>query len=800
MRVPLSSAQLAEKYPDERFTREVRRLLNVRKLMSECLIDADYKIPGDLHNAIVLSPDGEKLVETLVRNKNSVPYPEARLLCLLELWHTDILIDPIATRTDELIRAFGEQVRSLEVRYPYIFGRTLYDKAADQGIGARKPYLSAIESQEFLHGTPQGVFQCGAYVTGPYGILMSDDIRYLDPSSDIGYHCADLSCNDLHQLGLGTSWDARINKSREKVRKYLEQESEAPSEWTTFLRETNLDAPRAVYDDMRGDTIAFLVGDAMNESEQRHLLALLLESASEKMQTQMRSVGLIGCAAEIAETVGRAELLQLILLVPTKNIVGGIDRMALTGELKIPDDEVRIPVINLTASGPYGLYPELNRYGVRFRSAGMNIAPLRLRRLVAQMYPADNEQDRSELDWQLRSETAETLESKIEQYLHKRGPREAVSTLLLARRTNLIVATERLNVIDELLSTDGDRVNAVLWKLGFSIADNLDAHAQFWRYHSALNALCKPAAVNVPVVDVEQLRERSVNYFVTLEEILRDALLYTTWALTTDHYSARRKFAYNPELDSEEALQTLKSHVNGNKHLGVKLSSALTLYPLIHGFAVLAHHLESLQGREEDFARPPKDVPIWASAQDLQVFPFSHTVPFLDLLGESQSTILGDLRNVTDRLSNADVSDVRNALLHPRPADIARLRVALQAIEDVVKSLRSSGYLRQAFRPVRIEVDEAGRKTSVLADPYGETVLVNSPSYFDWVGLPGPSSGVHFMPAAYFQVPSGVLRFKTEPTSPYSELWGNYPRRQEKTSGTATLHRQRRPSSQATVL
>jgi hypothetical protein len=189
----------------------------------------------------------------------------------------------------------------------------------------------------------------------------------------------------------------------------------------------------------------------------------------------------------------------------------------------------------------------------------MNLAPLRFRRLVGQMYPFDDMASRIELDWQLREETAESLEAKIEEFLQKRRPREAVSRLLLPRHANLIIATEKLGIDPDLLSTDQDRVNSVMWKLGFATNDILDLHGQFWRYHEAMANACKLASLSPSLSDVEQIRERSNNYFVTLEAILRDSLLYTTWALSTDHYANPRKFVYRPYIDEAAASEILRS-------------------------------------------------------------------------------------------------------------------------------------------------------------------------------------------------------------------------------------------------
>ncbi len=782
---PLSADELSAKYPDSNLVDNLRQILNVRTLLDECLISSNYRVPTDLHKPIALTEYGERAFN--YAHRKQVPYPEARLLCFLETMHVDLLVDPLETDCDALISAISAQVKACEIRYPFIHGRLLYDRVADQNISTEKGVLTESETDEVLNGTPQGVFQVGQWVTGPYGILESVAFRYVDPIRKAPFHCSDLACDKIHTYILATAQDAEINKNRDKLRRFLQRESKNPSDWLQFLSRTNPHRYKHIYDDMAADSIIFLIGDALTIEEQRRLLAWLLDNTGADLRIRAGKEGLTGKSSKIVSSLNSAELMQLTLTCSDAAIIRGIDTLAMSDQIRVPEGEVRSAVINQFVVGPYRLGAELNRYGVRLRSQSMNIAPLRFRRLVSQMYPPD-EANRSELDWQLRNETAESLESKIEQFLMKRRPRDAVGSLLLARRTNLIVATERLSISDELLKDDDDRVNSVMWKLGFSISDVIDLHSRFWRYHHAITQACSQALMTPPLADSEQIRERAGSYFPTLEEILRDSLLYTTWALTNDHYKSSRKFIYRPMDDERQARTVLHRFAEmADQDARVNLAEPLNLHALCRGFQILADYLSSFEGKQDRYIRPSIDAPTWAHSQEIQHFPFKHTIPFLDLLADSRDAIVSDLQEISRTLIAADVPALRNSLLHPRAPEIERLRTGLEAIAKTVVNLRVRGYARLVYREIRTEIDEAARATITLADPYDQQVVIHVPSYFDWVGFPESSLGVHFLLAARFRDPAGVLRFRSEDDSPFTKMWDGYPRRPSRPNTASNL-------------
>jgi hypothetical protein len=163
------------------------------------------------------------------------------------------------------------------------------------------------------------------------------------------------------------------------------------------------------------------------------------------------------------------------------------------------------------------------------------------------------------MEWQLRDEDVASLEAKLGQYLQKSGPRQAVSSLLLARKSNFIVASSKLALVEDLLTTDDDRVGAVMWKLGFSVEDTLDPHREFWNLHEKMVHVTRQSPINPVAIDAESVQRYVLGYFVKLEDLLQDALLFTTWALIHDHFASNRPFVYRSKVDEEFGLDQLRN-------------------------------------------------------------------------------------------------------------------------------------------------------------------------------------------------------------------------------------------------
>ncbi|GHJ10591.1 hypothetical protein TPA0907_49580 [Micromonospora humidisoli] len=794
---PMTADELAEMYPSDQFRKALSDLLDVQFLLAECKIRSSYKITKNMYDTLHLTAAGERMVQAFLRR--GIKYPDAKFTCLLRMLANELLVDPIQTDTQRLVELISDQIRDATIRFPYTYGRLLYDRLLTFPFGESRTILTSKETFEVLEGTPQGVSQVGHLITGPFGLLYTPHRRSVLPTDEVPFHCADIKCTVAHSRTLTTDQTAPINEARDIAEKILEKEGQT-SDWNGYFRLFDLYASMP-WHDLKGDSLVYLLGDALTIEEMRELTAWLLDNTKNEVRQVAAKVGVrSGPAAAIVSTLNQAELLQLTLMTSDQNIAIGLDSLVANGRILVPLGQVRKPVIRGgDGSGWYQLQPELGRFGIRQSSSGLSLAPQRLRRLVGQMYLLDKESERDELDWQLRGEDAPTLEAKIESYLQKRSPREAVSALLLARKSNFVVAASKIGLAEEVLLSDEDRVNAVLWKLGFPVEDLLDPHRDFWALHEKMGQVTRQSPINPSATDAENIRRYAASFFVKLEDLLKDSLLYTTWALTHDHFASTRPFVYRSGIgerlgpSENEALNRLRSADvesgrGGGEH-AVSFEGKLTLYTVSRGFQVLADLLSSYSTRAEEYLRPDTDLPRWVGQQDLQEFIFTHKVPFLDLLPESRDAIIRQLRDISRILVSAEVSDARNDWFHARrsPVDIERLRRSLEAVRDAVLLIQDGGYSRQVYRRVRDETDEADRATYVLADATGQEVVFFRPSRYAWNNLPALYSSQHVMLSARFAEPMEVLRFRFEVESPYTELWQDYPVRLPSMATTASV-------------
>jgi hypothetical protein len=774
----LSAQQIKERYPDPVFRAKLFDLAQTNILLSECIIDNAYKIPASLYQPIVLSEYGNDIYKQL-RRKN-VGHPEAMLLCLLELFHMDLLVDVEQTDREAIVAAISAQIGDAAILFPFIHGRMLYDKYANQFLDREPSFLTLAETKQLLRGTPQGVFQTLDLVTGPYGILRSQSERFVMPTKEVHLkHCSDLTCARVHIVSLSTGSEARINKDRKTIDDIFDREGEHGSEWAPLFQEISAER-LPLYRDTAFDPIIFLIGDALVDDELRMLLQRLCESRGDHTAETVSGLGLHGSLTVITKQLQRAQLMQLILTAKDNDIVSSIDTLTQRGHINVPSGEVRRPVVNReTAFGRYGLKAELGEYGVRIQSALSTVAPLRARRLVNQMYDINDIRDQQELEWQLRKEPGESLAAKLEHYLQTQPPIEALRKLVLVHRSNVIIATEHLNLIDGTDDEDSTLLSTIAWKLGFSVVVQNEKHARFWNLHERMLQQTRQSPLGRSEIELEEIRGVAANYFTELETVLDDSLAFVTWALTNDHYASGKPFIYRPAIDRLKSFERLTSLGKKQRPITLTFGDRNTLFPLMRGFEMLALLLKNYAGDHEDLLRPKNQFPTWTTVQDLQQFPFLHTVPFLDLLVDCGASIIQFLTDISGALVSSGISDARNEWLHGRrtAADLDRLRLGLEKVGEAVHLIEESGFSRQRYSWVRNESDGQGRQTAVLANGSGRELALFRPSPFEWLRLPGLSSSWYVLHSARFAEPSEVLRFGIELDSAYAKMWSDYPKR-----------------------
>ncbi|TCC25400.1 hypothetical protein [Kribbella speibonae] len=779
---PLSKDELAATYPDEEWRAKLLTISNYVDMLHACILRRDYRVPDDLNAAVTLSEAGKRVQLTLAKVHKVNP-KDARILCLLEYDHVDLLIDVENMDLEALGRSIERQILDGDIRFPFTFGRELYDRAT--ALFRHETWsLTYEDTMRLLDGSSKGVFQIQDMVAGPYGILPSAETRWMMPKRRVPlFHCSDITCDEIHRCELSSDSSAPVNLERPKIVQVLNQISEESSDWQGFLADVaGLDGIR--YDDRSREALPFLLGDGLSDRELQILISTLMDTTKGDLRQRLAPLGIAGASEDAVRELSRAQLIQVALLCRNVDIADQLDRLVASSRIVVPTGELRRPVLNAGyAIGVYGIRPELSTQGVRFVPSTVQICQLRLRRLIGRLYDLESASDRAELEFQLRDVDGVNVESQLEEFIRSATPEDVLTRLMLARHVNVVTASQDLAVDVSLHGPDPELIGSMLWKLGFKADRGEDVNREFWLQHVGMKKLTQTADVSA-VTDPNAVRSLASNYFVALEGLLDDSLAYCSWALTSDHLGAQRPFTFQPEADGLAALMRLneaeRSRPSGPEKL--TFSDANELYGLCRGFSALAEWLQVLQADRQNLRRSSADYPASIKHSDLRKFPFKHTVAFLDLIDSARVKIPQTLKEISRILISAKVSDVRNEWFHYRKstADVGRLAACLAGIEQAVDMLEREGLCRVQFVPVRDSGDIWGRRIFFLADSRGREIGIARPVRYDISQMPGLRQSQYLMNSAVFAEPREMLRFNVSVSSEYSAMWDDYPvRRQE---------------------
>lgn len=769
----LSRSELAAKYPDEEWRDKLLDLLSLVAILRGCVIDNSYRPSEDLNAAIVLSDVGTR-VRTQLTTKEKVNAKDANVLTLLGLVHIEPLVDIDRIDLESLADAISSEVISGALRFPLVYGRALYDRAADL-FPEERDYLSHEDTLRLLEDMPQGVFQAGRYLVGPYGIRKLNFERRMNPSTSIPLqHCADHACNAIHRVQLTTSIEAGVNKSRPALNKILDQISEEPSEWNAFVS----DFTESKYNgySVRGRaTLCYLLGDAFSDFELRVIVCHAASLYGGPVYEAAKMLGISGKAEDYTDSMNRPQLLQLLFMLDNVMLAEILDSAVRESIISIPGDEVRRPRTNARIrSGAWGLRSQISRLGTRAVSSDPSLPLLRLSALARSMFDVESPDEIEELAWILRGIPGNTARERLEEFLRTSEPIQVIETLVLARRSNATRVCAELGIpIDQ----DNNALrDAILWKLGFPLPRSVDLRDDYWRLHHSLEGLAKTATVDLTST-AEGLRAASSDYFVYLERFLFDSLCFATWALLVDHYSTDDPFVYFETQAREFTIATLNSG-SGEESDSWKLAEEPVLSAIVEGYIRLSKILSGLRDTGDMHLRIKSGYPKFAEQTNLQQFPFKHVHPFLDLLPDSQVRLKEALAGIGSELKNSGIMSARNGLLHAkqRIPTVAEVEEALRKARTALDRLESIGCVRGTFSIASTHVNAWGGATTTLRSQ-GRSISFSTPSAYEWAKLPSLDKPVYLMQGAVFAPPNEMLRFLEGFESDYRDYWLGYPRR-----------------------
>lgn len=172
-----SAKELAQGLNDPIFRRKFGTVTDLLHMLGDCTIPNDYSVPDDLASIMPLTETGSRMKDRLVR-KEHVPAKEAHLMCALTLEHDELYLDIENVGENRLVKLIDGQITASRLRFPYMFGRHLYD-AYGSTFEEEKDVLTLEETLKLIDQVPSGVFQYGKYTIGPYGVIPSKTERHI---------------------------------------------------------------------------------------------------------------------------------------------------------------------------------------------------------------------------------------------------------------------------------------------------------------------------------------------------------------------------------------------------------------------------------------------------------------------------------------------------------------------------------------------------------------------------------------------------------------------------------------------
>ncbi len=782
---------LKERYSDPTWREKFIDFCDLVELLGDCIIADSYTVSDSLNSSIALSDLGTEISGKLIR-KEKVNAKTAHLMCALAIGHDELLVDIENIDLDRFVAAINEGILDGSIRFPYVFGRELYDAYAEL-FEEENELLTNRDTLRLLDKLEIGVFQYGRFTVGPYGLRRSLSFRnLLAPRSVPAYHCSKSTCRAVHTVVLQTGQEAPINDERKKIYALLEERGQERVNWIEFASDIS-GLNESFFGDSRAGVLLPLIGEALSDSELRSLIMKLLDATKGSVRAQVKEYVGGGAADLIVKSLTRGQMLQLVLVAKEDDVFRAVDGLIRSKEINIPNGDIRKAVLRSSnGAGAFQLSAEMSSYGVRYVSSDRGLALLRLKRLLSSLYvrDADSGTDVQELEWQLRGVRIEDLDERLEHFFRDNTPESLMKRMVLSRKTNVILACAEAGIEDFEGLTDDDLVNSILWKLGFAVGKTDDPHQDFWRYQEQLSALAQSSEIG----GSEKFRQVAASYFSTLEGILLDSLAFSTWALFTDHTRAAHPFTYDNDEDRTQGLSLLQSawetHSSPDGPRADYLSEEVTLGSLIDGFLVLAKQLEGVldePASREQYKRPEDEFPLFDGKTNLKVYKFRSTLPFLDLSAPSKERILSGLRDISKAMREAAVPEVRNDYSHYRRVlpDIQKVEAALESVRHAVTRIESMGLCRMLFVPGETHSDRWGRTSFAFNSSRSYEHIFTRPTQLDWMGLPFLDEAQYLMRYASFEDPNEILRFTPRYPSEFYQHWENYPKRRLR-SGRST--------------
>lgn len=779
--MPWKSLPEVEQFIDSSGRRDrVEAAYNLRVFAANAVYPIGYNVPPAIVEAIAPTRVGHSYLQLLQRSKPEIP-PETALYALFgHFFHHDFLIDLDRSDLDAVRNVLNDEMMAGRIKYPYRFGRTIYDRFNNSVRHDRTDFLEHEEVAQLLSDTPHGVYQVGTLLSGPLGFLTSQEARFLPPNLLLPlWHCSDTGCSQLHYVTLRPP-PIPLTRAYGELETILVREDGPESEWEGSVMRLHrhnrwprgrpyFDLPALIGDSVFGDERTALVEAALAGSEGPFLRAVLGTPPRKRRTAE-------GTARQVAERLGEADQLQLLLLLSDQQLIHLLDRAAWSTGLTLPPQEVRTPKLSPPRLRSLDASAELSVFGVRAAR------PVPLASFVSSIW--DSYEKRGVLDelgWRLTRRVGQPDRSTLADYLRQHDPAEAVRELILSSMPITLLMAEKL----ELELRQEDSVDALierfLWKAGFNPSRYDGEYSRLRARLIQFNEVLLKTGIVRDEGDREAIRSVGVNLFVSVEHFLEQLIAFNTWLLASDHFGGTH-FRYEPTQAVALVGSVLGSDVAvGDFRVAWNRDGGNTLGVLMQYLSRLSEWMSRLPDADRSqIARPEREFPHYAADPE-RPFPFRHTALWADSNTSELRRFVEGFNSISIQLARSNLAGIRNGLDHQRDAagfpSVDEMLASVARMRDAFDLADVGRYIPKIYWMTRVTTDRYGRVEYQLEDYMGRSLTLHGPTLVRGNYVPQREAPVIVAPGNLLGQPNAELGFAPSAESPYSDYWKGYPRR-----------------------
>ncbi|MBM7245182.1 hypothetical protein HQO12_19360 [Rhodococcus fascians] len=758
-------------------------------ILRGCHIEQEYIPTDELSHSFALTQAGDEILSYIEREIPDIDAASARLAVAVSLAHNEIFVDVEKTDTTSVRRALDGDIKNGSIRFPQEYGRLLYDRFFDLFPTVTRE-LTYEQTQVLVGGTPTAAYQMGTLTVGPLGAVPGNSFRIFPPRHSAPlWHCSDFGCSALHSVKLGVA-PSMVNRAIAGIRRRFEALRTPPSEWGLLFGALSGEQ-RGFYRESPMPKIQYLLADGFTEDELGSILKAAFELSPHDTRTSLSSaLDTQNSAESIIEKLTEHGILQCLLLLGDQLLGQSIEAAILSKNVVIPVTEKRHAYAFIPGGSWWDLKPEVGSLGLRSVSPKSDFPMVRLLNLLN--YIGTNSGGTNIVEWELRFAEGNTLAEKLSHTIQNTPLDIVLRRFVLANLKTLQMTVDYLQPMHFVQPTNEAEESAlldrILWKLGFALEQHPLDLRTFWDRTSVMTGAIDGRSGRLSAPERDTVRSAAVNYFVSLEELLDQAICFTGWALFHNHYSSPKPFCFS--LRDARKFTVSMLHSAGSQS-PLNPNGQNTLSPLALNIRFLADYMEEIATPDAAAAdlRATTNLPEFYVAGAAS-FPFAHNTPLYDLQSTSVARIVAILRKVATDLARIDMPNFRNRLEHRRPdeefPEVDEITVAISTIGESINSLEAAGLI-PVLRVYETEThDTYGRIRTELSDYSGRRVEISGPTGSRFGKLPALRTSQILMICSKLQTIPDILRFKLIEESHYKEKWSNYPKRRIRISDSSS--------------